>query len=382
MALEMKILHITPVGFLKGIMGLYELNLCDFLRKSGIEVKVLTLNGDEIRDYVTSLSKSKTILKSLIREQLDCDFDVVHIHSTFWSEFPYVALLLTRLLKRNRPSVLTTHAFDPNNMQRPITLLNDAYKSRDISYLRYAVRMTSYYYVRHIIAMSYRERNHLTQKLGLRFEKISVIPNGVDLARFSKWYAFREKNAITEDFVILYVGQLIPIKGISYLASAFKQLLRNGYDCRLIIVTRSTEGAIEHFMRLCRMLGIFHHVTVFSQKPENFMDLDLISAYKCCDVFVLPSLQECSPGTILEAMAAGKPVIATTVIPEMVQNGLNGFLIEPADSHQLAEKLVTLLSDNNLRTNMGTKGFAIAQNRYDWNIIGSKIIQLYRDIVE
>jgi glycosyltransferase involved in cell wall biosynthesis len=378
----MNVLHITPKGFLKGIMGLYELNLCDFLRKSGVEVKAITLSGDEIRDYVISLSRSKNIFKSLIQEQLNLNCDVVHIHSAFWSEFPYVALLLTRLLKRDRPSIMTTHAFDTTKIKRPIALLNDAYRFRDISYLGYAFRITSYYYVKHIIAMSNRESAYLINELGIDESKISVIPNGVDLTRFSKWYHFREHNSIEEDFVILYVGQLTAIKGISYLVDAFKQLLTAGHDCRLIVITRSGPDELLQFSSLCKKFGILNRVTVFSQLNGDFTDQDLISAYKCCDVFVLPSLQECSPGVILEAMAASKPVVTTTVVPEIVQDGYNGFLVQPKNPSQLARKLSIVLSDRNLRITMGTKGFTIARNKYDWNLVGSKILELYKEIVD
>jgi glycosyltransferase involved in cell wall biosynthesis len=377
----MNVLHITSGGFIRGIDGLYELNLCDFLCKSGIGVKALTLTGDPVRDYVVSFSESKHLLNQLVREETNFEYDIVHIHSALWAEFPYLALLLARLLNGKRPTILTTHAFDPDMIRRPDRLFKAAIKDRNIAYLRYSFRMTSYYYVKHIIAMSNQESAHLIHELAIDENKISVVPNAVNFARFSKWYNFREMNSIEEESVILYVGQLILLKGVSYLIEAFEQLLTDNHNCRLVIVTRSGYCDIARFFSSLKP-SVIKKITVFNQLNDSFTDEDLISAYKSCDVFVLPSLKECSPGVVLEAMAAGKPVVTTTAVPEMVRDGFNGFLVPPKSSNYLASKLTILLADKNLRNTMGKRGFEIAKNDYNWDIVGKRILQLYQKITE
>jgi glycosyltransferase involved in cell wall biosynthesis len=202
----------------------------------------------------------------------------------------------------------------------------------------------------------------------------------VDLTRFSKWYCFREKNALSENFIILYIGQLIPLKGILFLIAAFRQLLEQDLDCRLVVVTRSGKTEVGHFIESCKNSGILHRVSIFLQL-DSFTDLDLISAFKCCDVVVLPSLQECSPGVILEAMAAEKPIVTTKAVVEMVRDGYNGFLVDKASSTQLADKLGIILNDKNIRLAMGRNGLKLVKEKYDWNIVGSSIIQLYKQIV-
>jgi glycosyltransferase involved in cell wall biosynthesis len=379
----MKVLHITPVGFIKNIDGLYEVNLCDSLNRYNINVKVLTLAGDETRNYVTSLSRIKNPFRRLVQEIACGDHDIIHFHSSFWSEFPSFVFLLNKLLRDKCPSVLTTHAFDPIEMKRPDVLLYRALSSRKISYLRQSFKMTTYYAVNAIIAMSNIERDYIVRELKIALEKTVVIPNGVNLKAFTKSYSFRKKYEIKENFVLLYVGQLIELKGIIYLLLAFKQILDFGYDCRLVMITRSDMAEIQKVTSLSKNLRISGNVTIIPQLAD-FTYTDLVSAYSCCDVFVLPSLQECFPGVILEAMAAKKPVVATHVggIPEVVKDHFNGFLVRPKDYTQLSSKINLLLKDEMLRKDMGENGFSLVQTKYDWDIVTPKIIELYNRIID
>ncbi|MCD6218844.1 glycosyltransferase family 4 protein [Candidatus Calescamantes bacterium] len=101
-------------------------------------------------------------------------------------------------------------------------------------------------------------------------------------------------------------------------------------------------------------------------------------------VIVLPSRQETLPMSIAESMAAGKPVICTRVggIPEMVEDGKTGFLIEPGDWHGLAEKISLLLKEGNLRREMGKRARQKAETLYHPEVIARKTLEVYREILQ
>lgn len=106
--------------------------------------------------------------------------------------------------------------------------------------------------------------------------------------------------------------------------------------------------------------------------------------YSKCSLLVLPSKQETAPMVIAEAFSCGKPVIATKVggIPYMVENNENGFLFEKEDYKTLAEKIILLLKDNELRKKLGKKAKETAENRWKVEIIAKKHLQVYKEILE
>lgn len=151
-----------------------------------------------------------------------------------------------------------------------------------------------------------------------------VFPTFTDLDDF-----LAEKN-VRFDSVVLLVGRNDPVKGVKYLMEAFSKIERDFPDFKLVLVG---EGLTEGKLPLEKV----------REKMKN------------CYCLAVPSLSEGLPRVILEAMALGKPVIASRVggIPELVKDGETGFLTEPTDSEQLAEKLRVLLADKALAIEMG-----------------------------
>ena len=98
------------------------------------------------------------------------------------------------------------------------------------------------------------------------------------------------------------------------------------------------------------------------------------------DVFVRPSLLEGMPLTVLEAMACGLPVIATPVggTTELIEDGVNGYLVQPGNGSQLAERLCVLLGDSDLRREMGSRGRKLVDSGYNWDDISEKTATVYR----
>ncbi len=151
-------------------------------------------------------------------------------------------------------------------------------------------------------------------------------------------------------YCVLFAGRLGPEKNVGYLIKAFGRLLRDVPNALLWIAGRGPEG--PSLEGLVAQIGIGEKV-----KFLGFLDHPTLSRYYAsCDVFVLPSVQEAQPLVAMEAMWFGRPVIVTRAIvaaEEMVDHGVNGFIVDPGSLEDLAEHLRTLAMDSELRARMG-----------------------------
>lgn len=176
-----------------------------------------------------------------------------------------------------------------------------------------------------------------------------IFPTFTDLDDF-----LAEKDVRFEKF-ILFVGRNDQVKGVRYLIEAFDKIRQEFPDFKLVLVG---DGL-----------------------PEGKLSLgEVRSRMKDCYCLILPSLSEGLPRVVMEAMALGKPVIASRVggIPELVKDGESGFLVEPRNSEQLAGKLRILLSNKNLAVGMGRKGRELVQNRFS----NEKYIENYLKMID
>ena len=195
----------------------------------------------------------------------------------------------------------------------------------------------------------------------LKPDKVKVIYNGIDTSIYK---AENTKNLRNEfgfakgDFVIGFVGRLSVQKGVQYALEAFKSVYEKHLNTRLLICgDGELRGDVEKF--------------VFENKLESKIHLagfrnDIPNIMKTIDVLLTPSLWEGFGIVLIEAMAAGKPCVATQTssIPEIVEDGVNGFLVPPKESKQIAEALIRLLSDPQLVRKMGQAGIEIVNKKF------------------
>ena len=204
---------------------------------------------------------------------------------------------------------------------------------------------------------------------GVPEEKIEVIYPGVDRERFKsgkKTETFFNRYHIPENtFVVLYTGKLVSWKGVHNLIYAASILKKKGID-NFVFAIAGRGAQKENMIKLIKEADV----------EENFRFLDFVSydempqVYRMADVFVLPSYptmtwQEQFGMVLIEALASGKPVISTMSggIPEVL--GDAGILIPSGDYFQLAENILRLMKDDNLRDALGKKALKIAEELYD-----------------
>jgi glycosyltransferase involved in cell wall biosynthesis len=131
-------------------------------------------------------------------------------------------------------------------------------------------------------------------------------------------------------------------------------------------------------VRLVKKLSLNDEVRFEGLVPRN----ELAKYYASCDVYVQPSLSETFPSTIREAMSVGRPVIATRVgfVEEHVIDGVNGFLVPRGDVEEIANKVLLLLSDEDLRLRMGAKAREYAERNFDWEEIVTNWHNIYQKL--
>jgi len=200
-------------------------------------------------------------------------------------------------------------------------------------------------------------------------DEIVILPNGIELEKFKDIYLM-EQESIKK--TIIFVGTLKSVKGVKYLIKAMKIITEKSPDTSLLIVGDGQEK--EKLETLVQELNLQNSIR-FAGKVTN----EQIPKYMAqADLFVLPSLSEGFPLVVVEAMASGLPIVTTNVrgLPEIVQNGENGFNVEPKNPEDLAEKILLILESKDLREKMSKKNL-IKANEYTWDRVVDELIKVY-----
>ena len=179
-------------------------------------------------------------------------------------------------------------------------------------------------------------------KLGVLRENVLVLPSGIDLDQFKSRDIHDSRSALKlakDGKIILFVGNLLEVKGVSYLIEAFGFLAQERPLLRLVLVGNGHLSSV--LARQTERLNLSDRIHFAGQQPHDKIPLWL----GACDLLCLPSLNEGTPNIILEALACGKPVVATHVggIPDIIQSSDLGILVEPQNSEALGSALKAAL---------------------------------------
>lgn len=229
-----------------------------------------------------------------------------------------------------------------------------------------------------VIALTRTEAEQY-MKMGVDKDKIEIIPNGIDLSEYEnlpKRGEFRKKYSIGDDEkIILYLGRIHKIKGIDLLVKAFADLIKELDDIRLVIVGPD-DGFLLMLKRQIEDLKISDKILFTGPLYER----DKLKAYVDADVYVLPSVYETFPNTVLEACACGTPVIVTDRcgIADVVEKV--GYVVE-YDKAQLRDAIFRVLSGEGLRKRFTEDGKRLVRGEFRWDKIVEKVEKLYNILI-
>lgn len=302
-------------------------------------------------------------LSSRIKVVLDAEkFDIVHLHE------PLMPMLCTTVLRlSSTANVGTFHAFNARpghgfwgyNLGRPFsTILLKKWFRR--LHGKIAVSQSAMEFVQRYFPGHY-----------------DIIPNGVDLEHFSP-----DVSPIDEyrdgKVNLLFVGRLEKRKGLNYLLKAYRQIKAEMPDSRLIIVgpgTRLRKKYEKQVIRSGLEDVIFTGHVSYDELPRY---------YQTADIFCAPATDCESFGIVLlEAMALGKPVVASDIggYSGLVAHGVDGLLVPPRDSGRLAQALLSLMADEPRRQQMGVQGRVKAE-KYAWKHVAQRVLDYYLRVLK
>ena len=230
-------------------------------------------------------------------------------------------------------------------------------------------RLFAKLYTQQIIAVSENLKQELILKHGVNEKKIKVIPNGVEVPLV---YVRQEHSPL----IIGTLARFAPQKGLSFFIEALYLLKEDGINFQAVI---GGDGPLkEELVAKVKTLGLGEIVQFpgYIQDPQNF--------YHSIDIFVLPSLSEGLPLTILEAMSQKLPVVATQVggIPEVIKSGENGILVPPQDAVSLKEALLALITREELRKKLGEKAYLTVYEHYNIEVMARNTEEIYRRLLK
>jgi len=231
-----------------------------------------------------------------------------------------------------------------------------------------------------ITALTDRERDeHLEQGIA-SIEKFVIVHSGVMLQQIMNMNIDvergKKKLGIPQNSIVIgAVGRLVPIKGHKFLVSAAKRIIREFDNTVFVFVG---DGYLKSRLeRQAEYLGVRKNIIFTGWRK------DVIEALNLFDILVLPSLNEGMGKVLIEGMALGKPIVASSVggIIDLVEDGDNGILVPPRDSNALEEAILKLIRNKNLAQKLGKNGKARVYPEYDTFVMVRQIEDLYEDML-
>ena len=363
-----------------GGLEYYVSNLSRFLEKAGWNVFLLTEKYDQSERH------EKIGSRTVFRYSMNPSFNVSsYVHDILWAmrKVPHIL----RIVWKYRIDIIHTHTYLSAlaaTICRPVlnvptiaTLLGPLPlpRNRFLRFVDIIVRLVIGHQVVAIVADSEELKRNL-QRSYFRKDKLFTIPNAVSSHFFSK----ETKNPLLLSGVhrptILFVGRISEEKGLPYLIEAFVKILDQVPEARLIIAGDGTGKP-----NICRRvfdLGIEESVEFAGIVREQ----DLVTLYLNSDVYVLPSIYDAAPTSLLEAMATGRPIVATSVggVPETIENERDALLVPPKNPTALAEAILRLLDDKELGSQLGSRARDKIETYRTWDKIGLRFLSLYEQV--
>jgi len=312
----------------------------------------------------------------------------------------FVATLrLARLIRRERPDILHTHTAKAGTVGRVAAILAGKHKPPIVVHTFHGHVLRGYFgplrswffrmlerwlaaHTTALIAVSPQVRDDLVALGVAPAERFAVIRLGIELGeriapeKNGRAESRRYLGIPEERFAVGWIGRMTAVKRTDDVLVAFKGLRDAGVEAMLCMVGDGPDR--PHLEQRAHELGLMRD-TLFLGYQE-----DVAPFYAAFDALVLPSSNEGTPVSVIEALAAGRPVVATRVggVPDVVQEGVDGFLVDPGATDDLADRLAQLARDAGLRERMGAAGRNRVLPRYAVDRLVDDVDRLYRSLLD
>ncbi len=349
-----------------GALDTGEASLESMAVESGIPLRREEHLGRAI-DATSDVRAFLAILGTIFREQPD----VIHTHTAKAGALGRTAALVYNATRRRRQRALVVHTFHGH--------VFEGYFSPAMNRL---VRLGERWLARAadtIVTISPRQRDDIVHRfgvaaddrtvvvpLGLDLDSLLSLPEGADAGRAAFGFA-------SDDIVVGFSGRMVPVKDLGTAMAAFGAAVTRQPRLRLLLAGDGPGRAMLE--KQAATLGVADRVRFLGWVS------DLPAFYRMLDVFLLSSLNEGTPVSAIEAMAAARPVVATAVggVPDVVEHGRTGILVPAQDIGAMAGALVELAAAGDRRLALGREGRRRARERYSHLRLVDDVERLYRD---
>ena len=289
-------------------------------------------------------------------------FDVIHAHD-------WLVANAAKTLKHSFdiPIVATIHATEAGR--------NSGIREPNQKYINDTEWMLTYE-ANEVIVNSNYMKSEVQRLFGLPFEKINVVPNGVNLNKFTgmdRDYSFRRKYAMDNEKIILFMGRLVYEKGVQNLIAAMPKVLASYHDAKLVIAGKG--GMMDELRAEAHNLGIDNKVYFTGCLDSKAVQ----KMYKCADVAVFPSTYEPFGIVALESMLSGTPTVVSDVggLNEIIDHGVDGMKSYAGNPNSIADSVLALLFDPQLCANISKNAKAKVKAQFNWNKIAQDTHYVY-----
>lgn len=332
-------------------------SLSKLLRNEGNDVEIWSTEvpeskaGRTFRSVLTPMANP--ITPGMIPALRSSNFDIVHSH------VHYSFASLSAALTKKTPLVLTCHGTTLNYKQ-PRKTIESIF---NLTIGRYVFSKADM-----VVTLSGKQKETVI-KLGAK--RVRVVPSWVDVSSMKPKdpTTFREKTNPVNLPVVLFVGRLLPVKGLEYLIKAVKKL-----PVVLWIVGNEAPGYVGYESTLKSIAG--DNVVFFGRIPREY----LADIYLSSDIFCLPSLGEGAPLTLLEGMAFSRCCLTTE--EEIVEHLKTGYVVEPKSSESLRKAITELLGNNSLRLSLGARAYERINQVYTVSQATKVYTSLFKELID
>jgi glycosyltransferase involved in cell wall biosynthesis len=301
--------------------------------------------------------------------------------------YPTAIASFRRLMTRDRPALLHVNSSRDSWIgglaARLVTPCVKVVRSRHISTPLNRSIPTRFLYRRLmdfvIVTGGEMTRRALIERDGLAPDRVAAFPIGIDVGQFKPGRPDRdlrlELGLAPAYRLVGLISYLRSYKGHEYFIEAAARVLPREKDVMFLIVGEGPEE--ERLRARVASLGLAERVKLLGFRE------DLLSVFRSLDLFVIPSVEgDTIPQVLMQALAVGLPVVSTTVgsIPDVVRDGQTGFVVGPRNADALAERILTLLADAELRTEMGRRGRMLVEQEYSLDRMLDRLEEVYEKV--